>query len=409
LFKKQNIINLFFLGLFYHYIFAPKLNTPIPINTGIVSSVVIILLCIRRKIPSNVVYLCLCFIGLGIYSEILSLTINSNSSSYLKLVSKTSLYFIVGFYFFSFINRLSNCTKNAFLLLLKLFSLSVFINSTIIMIEFFVPSFKDFLQNIVLYQDHGLGGINYSTHLYRLRGYSSGGAATLSVTTTVGILSAIYLYKANIYSSKFCILLVLLCYLSLFFLARTGLLFSTVILVFYFIVMLRKSFSSITNLFLTIILVSLVVSCFLLFYNILYTKYTYVLDWAMKWDGERGAGNSFSKLINSFSLTNNYFILLFGTGYYYNSSFNSIPTDSGYLKLIYNIGLPLSFLFYSLFLYLLSNALKARIFPSFFIIIFVILFIFEIKEPCFIQNHTIRFVFVILPVMFYKNNYKLIK
>jgi hypothetical protein len=281
----------------------------------------------------------------------------------------------------------SNLNTNEFRYL-KLIIYVISVNSIIVLFEFFFPNIKSIFENI-LFQDSQ--NINYSSHLFRLRGLSKGGGASLSFLYAFATLALVYLSRHRIIAPLEFMVLLLLNMFACFFIGRTGLYSSLAIILLYIVISINIRLSVI------IILLSIFISDKLIYllgddylYNYIFgTLEGFLTDGSLEND-------SLAQLKTFYHISGDILILLFGNGYYFIENYNH-HTDSGILKLFYGQGLIMFFLFYTFLSYLVIK-LSART-SGFLFLAYLLIFIFEFKEPVLFQNYLSRVFFILVGVL----------
>lgn len=268
--------------------------------------------------------------------------------------------------------------------------IAVSFQSVILVYVFFNPSFKFILDQYIVY-----GGNFTVENLYRSFGLSSQTGAALSLTQSFGVGAGLLLLK---YKNNYLITLsIVICFLSTFFVGRTGILISLIFFgaYFYYTISFKK-----------IIKVSLIMIILPFLITILSNKLTSSLDsisgfsseYFLGWISE-GFNIKDNRTVNALVTTQNipeltiqnFFI---GSGTISNSNgLNTSGHDSGYIQTYYSIGLIFTVLFYlSLSVFIVQNFKILNNRKLLFFICLIILFL-EFKEPMLFK-YTEGFIFL---------------
>ena len=269
-------------------------------------------------------------------------------------------------------------------LVVEIIILASFINSTIILLEFFYDPLKVFLENILIqYSDNN---ISYANSIFRLRGIALGSGASLGLFNLIAMILLINngLNKLNYYD----FIKISIIFLSCFFISRSSIYVGFILYsIFLFIQFKNKpiNFLFFFSLFLFVFI--------LLFQNILAQQLDYswffwvfsTFETFIEFNVFEFSNSSVTDLSETTSFNVNNFIL--GNGYYSGPSDFLIQSDSGYWRMTNAIGMG-SVLFYSYFIF---NAIKINFNHKFInYLLILILLVFEIKEPFLIQNYSAR-------------------
>jgi hypothetical protein len=397
-------LSLVFVTLFF-YVLSPKIQFYLPLNTGLIVSVIVFCLCFRKILSLNVFvsFLVILLVCGGLYSEYMASVHSYSKSGLLGLMFKSATYIVFGYISVSLFTVSCGMKKDKIYFLIKVFMLIIFSNAVLILLEFIFNPFRDFIEINILVDDVDLGNINYKAHPWQLRGLAAGGGSSLSIAHSLAILFAVYLYYKNkiqlLSSSLYMISLSVTC----IFLGRTGIIISMfLILVYIFLVLHRVLFTNNKSKYIIIAPLGLILIVSIKYlFDYINDEYSIILQWAFSFDNKVGAMESVNKLFNSTQIIDDYSALLFGLGYYFQYHPIVSPSDSGYFKLIYSVGFPFALLIYlyiSLgFTYLMN---KLKLFPLSILIVSILL-VCEIKEPIFFQNYTARIFFYLFGAVSY--------
>lgn len=381
-----------FLLLFF-FILAPRVSIIIPNHTGFIAVMIGVLLSFKKiKLAFRnkwIIYTLLLFVFLGAYHTFCAILYGHDSSFFLSIlvsvfISLLFSYLLVAKFY---------ADVNGFDLILNITSMVVvimFVNSFIILIEFYNPSAKEMLESILVNEKGA--NINYLEHAFRFRGFSSSGGSSLSIVNAATIWFAIALCFLGKFSNLQTLGMTSVIAASNIFTGRTGLAFGLAFVLFFitfkYIPGLFKQgkghfAKNILVIFLVIILLPPIEIS------------DEVMNWAFEWTAGLESGKvesaSSDDLKTMLFIPDNPFHFLFGIGFFEGINNVYMRTDSGYLKTLLSLGFLLSTVLYGFLFYLIykittiDKRLRLLIFPVAIFLIFV-----EIKEPFLYQNFLSR-------------------
>ena len=256
-------------------------------------------------------------------------------------------------------------------------------NSILVFIELYVPALRIAIESFLIEGSN----INFSEG-YRLRGLASNGGANLSVGN---VLAIIYLYdawKKKRFSTLFTTFCILILFLSLLLIGRTGLVLAPLLLIMLFFdnYSINSSFrnavfvffGSIGFIFLWPIFESMLLREFGQGY----------LNWAYGFilEGEQGfaqEGTLQTIIQFLFVLPETFFESLFGTGFYGGQEYD-FYTDSGLARTFLAVGYPMGLLFYAILFLTIGVNLKKHGLVN--LIALICLCIAEVKESMILSG-----------------------
>jgi hypothetical protein len=259
---------------------------------------------------------------------------------------------------------------------------SAVVNSLIILFEFSFQSFRDFVEGFLVQ----FPATSYVSGM-RYRGLASAGGAGLSIFNS--LVFAIILEKIRFSNRS---ILLVFCALVIFcatvFIGRTGLLIMLLISIYYSL----RSFK--------IFIFSLVTGSFL-FYSLVflqdYFKEIYTDDFLWVSAGFLVDGIDWFKNEGTIDTLSTFYFWPTGINFFIGYGFygigNFVPwTDSGFMRSILSVGIPLSLIIYAIFIKFIFDVFY---FDRFFSLMLVILLIAEYKEPLIFSGFSSR-VFILL-------------
>lgn len=392
------------------FIFGTQFKV-IPIGSSYLVLFALIILNPKKvyKFFSNVeiLFYALIFMTIGIYSMLLS-TIYGFDNYFLKILSGIVVYILFGYLFIA--NILCN---QDFESKCKIYKIMLFIvvaisfNSFIIILEYFNPDFKYFIENLIV--ENFMSETSYLEHSFRIRGLATAGGAALSVVISFGILMSVYLYFIKYLSLQVAVILIVIMNISNIFTGRTGLLLGLIFSFILFILLLYKSVFNLKLFIKNILLSVVIITLFLIFLNdyklnddVFYWAFEIFINFSESGKIESSSSN---ELLTMFLLPDDIIHLLFGIGFYEgNQPLDYIRSDVGYIKSVFSIGLPLSIFMYAL-LFNLIYKLKNIDYITKVGIPFVILLLMliELKEPFIYQNYLSRVIFSLVGAYMHMN------
>lgn len=403
--KFQNVI---LFSLVFFFIFSPRLSLPFPIHTGFLGIALFgswVLIMRRRSISFSIPVMQIIgfFIFLATYHSIISFYFDNEWIHFVSICISVIVSFLFGWLFANYMDLSSSPSSNLYDSILVMLCAAAVANSSLILFEYFNPEVKIMIESLLVQVKDG--NIDYATHSFRIRGLASAGGASLSVFNAVNIISFIFLWRLGRVSAVLAISGSTILTLSNIFTGRTGLILSliflTILVFFVFAANLRKGFSGLKF---TFILLTLLAT----FYRFIasFELDSEAAGWAFEWLDNIDSGSvssaSSDDLQSMLFLPDNPLHLLLGIGFFEGYGSLYPRSDSGYVKSILSIGLPLSFSLYLLLVLVFSSIiLVAKKYLFFIIPVVLVMLIIEIKEPFFYQNFLGRFLILLSAASLY--------
>lgn len=383
----HRITSFMYSTLFFLLIFAYVLNvklgiTPNGLSLGLLAVMIIFLfmpLVITPvcKIIYSWSYLFLFLLIIGLYSIVPMSIIGIGEQGYLfmKIILCNITYIL-----FSIILSLIllNRQYDFYDLMRLLFYVSL-INAVVIIVSVILPNVRYCIES-VLYHDPN-ANINYLDVDFRLRGLAAAGGASLSIFMGLSILMGIIAVEAKKISSNSFLFASGLILMASMFVGRTGLGFGVFILSAWIISQIVKlKLNSIVFLLVPLICCSVLA----VFYP---EQLTREIGYTLNTDRFLA---SLSELMAMLVVPNDLGRLVFGFGFF--EADVSYRSDSGYIKTIFSIGVPLTMLFYLVYAYVYLRFVPQKmLYGSFFWLLGLsFFFLLEIKEPFIYQNFSAR-------------------
>ena len=236
------------------------------------------------------------------------------------------------------------------LVLTKFFIYAIILNSIVVLLEFLIPSFRSFIESLLMPSSR----TDYMVGL-RFRGIASAGGASLSIAHGLSGVLLYYLYRKRLINPIFALVGILLCFSSLIFIGRSGILLLFVG-IFFVHIMIKKTnakrkISNVISTFLAFLLIIVFVTNINYLYNMLPSFYqTYSLNLFL--NGLEGIQNegTLNSVINFIVFPDSFVDLIFGIGNFSGGfEFGYLfPGDPGIMKLSTAYGIPLAFMIYLL-------------------------------------------------------------
>jgi hypothetical protein len=303
---------------------------------------------------------------------------------------------------FLFINFIKN--RNEFFYLI---ALAVTIQAVLTILSYLLPSVKNVFNSLIIYSS------NFdATNLLRAMGFASVGGASFSVIQSTGVISFLVLDNLNKFHflKRFLIWVsILLIFISIFFIGRTGLFICIISFIIYFVSLKLKLKSiAITAAFLFL---ASQINYVNLVQNLTSGVDGFNTDLFVNWieSSFKLKDNETTEALNEMPVPPLSFETVFGTGRVRDISGleNASGNDSGYIQTYYSLGLILAIIFYvtffSFLIYQIKMQKKFNDSKQFvlYLLVFVI-FVLEFKEP-FIFHYSFPF-FVLSSILIFRKN-----
>jgi len=396
--KKKKLSSVLLFIILYGYILSPRLDFGVVVHLGLISVIfMVIIVGIKQQrfvLPGMLFYVAIFFFSLAAYHLGVALFFNNIPIYFVSICISVVVSVAFGCIIASF---LSMRIMRAVAIIDKLIVLSVlvvFVNSSIIIGEYLLPDMRDLIESILLnVKSQSIYG-SYATHPFYFRGLSSAGGAGLSVLNALAVLFLIYLVRHKKLSNISALFASSVIVFSNIFIGRTGLIFGLVFLLFLIMVILIQFIRTgrlSPKRTLAFIVTAMVILIFIVNFNLNQEAAAWAFEWVDGFQTGNFSTASTNDLKSMFFLPDDPIHLLFGIGFFEGDG-NIYPrTDSGYLKTILSIGLPLAVLLYSVIIYLFSR-LKLVSSRYYWLVVSVVIFmlIVEIKEPFLYQNFAAR-------------------
>lgn len=392
-------LRVFFLVFFF--IFAPRLDLNFVLHTGFFSVLLLAMIISAKqrylfKLPSPLLVTVAFFLSLAFYHLILATLYDNNASYFFSICVSVIISIVFGWLIASYIINHGVDAGNLLDQLLVICTISAVLNSSIILVEFFSPQIKSIIENFLLQNTEGL---IYAQHAFQLRGLASAGGAGLSVFNAITVLFIIYLVRNDRLSTFFAMVGASIITFSNIFTGRTGLIFSLLFTSVLVAIILVKNLKS--GIIGVIRAVSFTITFLFLFsFLTVFDLDPEVVGWAFEWVDGLLAGKfesaSSDDLQTMLFLPDDPIHLLFGLGFFEGVGKIYSRTDSGYLKTILSIGIPLTFLlyFYIIFIFFKVSQVSSN-YKWLVVSVLGTLLIVEVKEPFFYQNFTARVILLL--------------
>jgi hypothetical protein len=369
----------------------------------------ILLALLGRKIKSNKDFI---FIGGFYYLYFIWVFINSGLSGFRDteiLISVVLMFFqaSIGGIFFAYIFNRMDISFREMILWVQ----TVILLHSIFIILFFI-SF-DFKQLVFNYLPEKVGNLDFTEELTRSRGLNTSGAV-LSLMQSFGFMFTAYLISTVKHNSKQFYYLLFsfgIIFISVFITGRTGLLIIPVMIIYLLVILIAKKKLKKNIIYFLISIPVLGV----VFYFMFKLGYRYILGGAVTVHGEDVFDHLVRWVVTEFitrdgNISSKTVQTLFGRMWIFPDSWNvilrgdvttwdvnRIPSDVGYIRMLFGTGLIGIFLFYTLFLLLflkiilMSSGIEEK---GMFVFLTGFLFIADLKEP-FLNGISINTFFVL--------------
>lgn len=277
--------------------------------------------------------------------------------------------------------------------LLKSILIAITVQSIIIIISFFDFNYRVWFDTVVF------SGMNYgSDYLYRAPGFSSTSGAALSVIQSLGVLVGWVLLKSNKFFIKITEKWVYLTILSMFisgvscvFVGRTGLLLSVL-----YMVLLAISFEFRKKLFGFFVSITSIAYFVFTVHLIPLLGQDFSIEYFENWVFGFFIGKDDTiKAITEMPVPPLTVETFIGTGLSSPiAGSNPSGHDSGFIQAYYSMGLPVTIIFYCIYIYVLWHLM--RWLPrTYKLILVMVFFLIEVKEP-FLFKYSGMFVLMVM-------------
>jgi len=389
---------------YFFFVFAPRIAVGLPLNLGVLAFLIVLVLGRQYLAPlvANVEFLALSafLLLLGLYDAVVGSIYNNDPQFIIRIVISLICYLVFGHIIGSYLGKHDENYPKTLVRICRLFLACALLNSLLILLESFSPSVRRLIEGF-LYTNNATNALNYLTHPFQVRGFAAAGGAGLSLANGLAIWICAALILLREYPMWRGLLLMVLVATATVFVGRTGLIVGLFgLTVFLFMQVLVRPFTGLRAAMRAIGLIAATVAFAVAAYKLVNAD-SEVIGWAFEWLSgvSRGTLSSASSddLRSMLFLPQDASHTLFGIGFFEGSTVFYPRTDSGYLKTLLSVGLPLSVLLYSVIFVLLLRI--ALLDAKTFILIFPMLLIMavvEIKEPFLYQNFAARFLFTII-------------
>jgi hypothetical protein len=382
----------------FMFVFAPRIDVGLALHLGYLS-VGVLILAGARAVPRLVldqqfIQLAGFFVFLGLYHSLVGMLVGTESFTFLRVMLSLPLYIAFGFLFRRLFIPVHASQQEATLRMLRVYVYCIFANSALLLLEYFVPQLKETVESVLIREVNA--NIDYASHPFRLRGLSAAGGAALSVANALGLWLCLALVLRGVIGQVQGYTMAVVIAASNIFVGRTGLAISVVFLIIHLLT-LMSSRVGIKR---------------LVAYGTLFSIGMFILS-QLHWDRAVTAW-AFAPLIglaadpsDSYELhvlRTMLFLpdepvqLLFGVGYFIGRNVLQAPTDSGYVKTVLAVGLPLACLLYGSILVAAYRVIKSSSLAYVLLPIFLIGLVVEVKEPFMYQNIVGRLVFMLIGI-----------
>jgi hypothetical protein len=268
------------------------------------------------------------------------------------------------------------------------FILVISINSGIILLEFFYPPMRAFIEGLLIQETQ----ISYDTHMFRFRGLATSGGANLSLAVGLSAVLVSYLYINKCVSVVTFFVLLPILLISLLVIGRTGL-----IIFFLGIGLLILTNSHKNQIRMLFSIGGLVAASFALLSVAYFMLDAKVVKYALPMFFALSEDKSMDAIYSFYNLDLTVIDFLFGKGQY-SGNVGYMNTDVGFFKILTSVGVPIGVFLYSSTFYIAfksANFVKNNI-P---IIIVLLLFVSEIKEPLLFKGYSARYFWFLIGAM----------
>lgn len=321
------------------------------------------------------------------------------STTYLTYTIQLVFYVLLGFSIGLYMNEKGMDLDQTLTLFFRLTVFVVFVNAVIVLLEYFFPPVRTFIESFLYLADDS--NIDYLTREFRLRGIASGGAANLSLFhgATLVLLQALYI-KKKVGFGFFAVATAII-FTSLLFIGRTGILVGLIgTLLFHALnLAFSKETLSLRRVLLYISLVLLVVMAPAVF-SMLFPDSLLGYSLSFFYEGTQGLQEegTVGSVLSMFQMSTEWQKLMFGIGTHSGGFEFGGRSDSGYMKMFTALGIPMAIMFYVFLLLLARHVLTMTHYKSLWIVFLAVMFIAEIKEPFIFKGYSARLLWLVIGI-----------
>lgn len=288
------------------------------------------------------------------------------------------------------------------LFLCNIFTIIIFINSVIILLEFYIPELRVFIESFLIPD----GKVDYANGL-RFRGLASAGGASLSVAHGLAVPMAYYLFRQKIFGPMILLLSVSTLLVSLIFIGRTGFIVAALGILLVFVLTdaskQRTQLSYKAWVFIVFIASLSMMSYLGIFYDSLPSHYqNYSINVFLGGSESLKSEGTVSYVISFYDFPDDPLALVLGVGNF-SGGFDlgySLPGDPGIMKILTAYGI--SGLLFYLGLMVWCFSLPKSYLKDILVIICILLISTELKEPLLFKGYSSRFFWLLVGVMLYQ-------
>lgn len=405
LIKYKILWELLFLFLLFLYIYSPRF-----IVIGGTTKIFIIMIAfyflLKPKIileyfkSKTIIKISSFLIVISLMTLIIPLFHQTYDFSFSKyFITALVIYLPLTFYYIYIFKNKLDLDFNRILKYLFIISL---IQSIFILLNWYVPSFKVLIVNLLTFH---FDALNY----YRATGISYGTGDGLSFIQAIGFMSGYYLLFQE--KRKYClnIIYLFIIFISMIFVGRTGIILAILFVGIYTLYKFKDSAVYLIKLLMLFVFFSFIF--ILLVQYFAPEKMTKMLHWAFEFyfsyvESGKIETSSTNALLNMFFLPNSEISLFFGDGYYMNpyaKNMNYIHSDSGYIRTIFFGGfLTMSIIiFYFIYLIIFLKKLTNKEEFIFILLLFLIYFIGHLKVPMLYYGTNVKILFILIIVLYF--------
>lgn len=374
----------------------------------------------KRKLTKGYFYVVLYLFTIILFLLNHTLFMGGNFDSHIYLYILNLTEFLLSSIFFIYI--IKNYSEKDSLILIKILIFAILIHSIIIYLNVFIPSTR-ISENII-----PIGGnIDPESfgNLYRVRGLAFSASAGLSIMHSIGAILAFYMitisikYKDKILYGTFTLLILG----STLFISRTGFFMFFIVIALFILIFnigyIKNNIKIFNSLLLSILLI-VFISWFFLAFFVDKELFNIIIDKFAPWAFEIFLQNEHSGFLESRSTNDlldnmiffpqNELTWLIGDGYYdgVNGEGHYIPSDSGYIRTIFAVGLLGTLYIYCFFIFILiyfKKYFRSKSFYGLFFILIFVLLVLDIKMPMIFSGPVSKIIYLIVFMEYFNFNF----
>ena len=390
IFTRICIFTIIFLYIFNPYTAIGPLGSYVSVFFAIIGVT-------KVKIKLNDIYIFMCLETIALVGVMSSYSNGIGQWNHLLVVNLLIMNYMSAIGLMKVFPRILSTYKS----LLGFVVLAIVANAVVILIQVISTEFRAAIESLLV-----ASGNRDWRQGFRYRGLASSGGASLSVLFSVGVLLLFYSYHVKAVGLIRSIAGIVLIFLALLVVGRTGLILAIIFSFISLIVILYDKPSILLKMLMFSVITAIAIGAFFPViesflieqFGAGFINYSYGFMFSGS-EGLRNEGTAAVLLSFLSVMPMSYPEIIVGFGFYGGSEFETW-TDSGLARMFLSVGIPFGVLFYMLYFSLFVNAFKKS--GIFLLLVFALLSIAELKEGMLFSGYGARVFILIAVFMKYK-------